>query len=462
MSNYKLTEFILYALLLFSVSYNMKLNNANFLGNSMVKLDDTLIDDFTDDGKIENMDVPSLLAELKTYMKDAEMVMSKIDKYEKLQDNKSINATVNIETEEVNVTVVENVNVEDKETEKKKKSNVLTFTVHDRTYNISNTIDRAPISEILTILNTEIGLLKENYSNITEINQETNKYIRELRELVTSITNKYNLYNLQKNHKIEIMNKKALEHLHLQLEGALLTIKQKMAEEKEEITDYNLKIEEIIDKLPSEEATCHFLLTCGECVADPTCGWCASTNQCVEGNEQSPFKGQCSFYNFNKCSDKSECEDYKTCDDCMADVGCGWCNGLNNKICIRKTDGEKGLCRSTQFYHIWRTENNECPKINLVNYFDYVNDELEKASHEPIPKPVVRLDIPNINEIIELNEDLIDFYDKKKESEGMMKFYEKEYSNTLENLECIEKEENKTLFENKEEQWNANLEQEGK
>jgi hypothetical protein len=439
MSNLYL-NILLFALFLFT--NGIKLNTQNFLGKSMVDLDEILIDDYVEDGIIE--DVPTLLSDLKTFMKEAELVMNKIDKYEnKIKSNESPDNTTP-EPVPVNITVVENNTIILPESTN--STDFLNFRINNRTYEISTSINKAPISEILTILNAEIGFLKDSYSDITETNKETSKYIQELRELVTSITNKYNLYTLEKDHKVEIMNRKALEHLHLQLQSALFAIKQNIEVEKEEITDYNLKIEEIIEKLPNEESGCHLIFNCGECVADSTCGWCASSNRCVEGNEFSPHKGQCSYYSFNKCSEQSDCGTYSTCKDCLADVGCGWCNGLNTKSCIRKTDGEKGLCRSTQFYHIWRSENNQCPKVSLTNYFDYVNKELEAASKEPIPLPVVRIDIPNTREIIDLNEDLIEYFDKKEQSEELIEIYEKEYNNTLENLQCVEKEQNKTII----------------
>jgi hypothetical protein len=535
MSYTNLANLVSLILLLITIN-SIKLKNQNFLGKSLVKLDDILIDDYNSDHSIEKMDVPHLLLDLKNFMKEAEVVMSKIETYESQKQlnelatnitnstdsadieaeldvaieesvvatDESVVATeesvvvteesdgvtevsdsateeadgvtdeaevtteeTDVTTEEVNIAAstnqTEGVNAnetieEARVLDTEDRQEFLTFSINERIYNISSTINRAPISEILTILNTEIGLLKESYGEISETNLATNAYIRELRELVTNITNKYNLYSIQKNHKIEIMNQKALTHLHLQLESALLSLKQNIGNEEQKITDDNLRIEEILDKLPSEDSSCHLLFECGECVAEPTCGWCASSNRCVEGNEFAPHKGECSFYNFNKCSDLSSCEGYTNCTDCLADVGCGWCNGINTKVCIRKTDGEKGLCRSTQFYHIWRTENNECPEFALTNYFDYIGRELEKASHEPIPQPVVRLELPNINEIIELNEDLVDFYDKKKRSEALVKELGKEYDNTLESLECVEREQNKTLFI----EWNKTVEQQGK
>jgi hypothetical protein len=454
--NNKISTLLFIALLLITYTQCIKMNAQSFLGNSMVKLDENLLEDYIEDGDLSAMDVPKLYSELKSFMKEAEVVMSKIEQFEKQKEVPIVeinNDTVVVEGVVETTPVDQSLNTTEPIVEEKEK--VLEFTINDRVYNITNAISRAPISEILTILNSEIGYLKDSYTNITSTGKETSSYIQELRELVTNITNKYNLYNLQKNHKIEIMNRKALDHLHLQLESAILSIQQNIEHEKEEISDYDIKIEEIIERLPSEDSTCQFLLQCGECVADPKCGWCASSNQCVEGNEFAPHKGQCSYYNFNKCSEEANCEDYKSCGDCLADVGCGWCNNLNNKICVRRTDGEQGLCRSSQFYHIWRHENNECPKVTLTNYFDYLNTEIEKVSKE-VPEQVVRIDIPNINEIIELNEDLIDYYGKRRESEQTIELYEEEYNNTLENLECIEKEQNKTIFE---EGWNSTVEQ---
>lgn len=63
--------------------------------------------------------------------------------------------------------------------------------------------------------------------------------------------------------------------------------------------------------------------TCGECVARKTCGWCASSSSCFEGDLGGPFVRNCSFWNFELC--EAGCAELDTCDACILQDGCGFC-----------------------------------------------------------------------------------------------------------------------------------------
>ena len=194
------------------------------------------------------------------------------------------------------------------------------------------------------------------------------------------------------------------------------------------------------------------LNNCDACTGNPYCGWCASSNLCVEGDEHSPKLGQCSYYNYDKCSDKSNCE-YLNCNDCLGDSGCGWCNNVS-PVCIRKNDAESGLCRKDLFYNVWDKDNNKCPDINVFNFLDYINNKLEKSSEIIIQEPDLHLNAPIVDyiekEIDELNEKMIN-------NTLQINTLTKDYENKKKRLKDIEKEEIKMKVMSK---WNDTISKE--
>ena len=90
--------------------------------------------------------------------------------------------------------------------------------------------------------------------------------------------------------------------------------------------------------------------SCGGCTANPKCGYCPGTGQCMLGSVRGPtprwdrdestpvfmhdeqkafmYATNCSSWEFSFCSANS-CQDYKGCGDCLKDQFCGWCPSTN-------------------------------------------------------------------------------------------------------------------------------------
>ncbi|OTF80446.1 hypothetical protein BLA29_001100 [Euroglyphus maynei] len=75
-------------------------------------------------------------------------------------------------------------------------------------------------------------------------------------------------------------------------------------------------------------APCHTRTSCGNCTQG-SCMWCSSQQRCIESNAYSIIYpiGQCMEWTTHphKCSVIS-CSDIQTCDDCMKNPQCGWCD----------------------------------------------------------------------------------------------------------------------------------------
>jgi hypothetical protein len=73
------------------------------------------------------------------------------------------------------------------------------------------------------------------------------------------------------------------------------------------------------------------LHTCISCTAQIGCGWLTDVGSCVNGTSKGPSDRNITeyqrenFWQYGSCRDAS-CEDYPTCNQCMADQLCGWCS----------------------------------------------------------------------------------------------------------------------------------------
>ena len=95
---------------------------------------------------------------------------------------------------------------------------------------------------------------------------------------------------------------------------------------------------------------------CRQCTKDPNCGWCDIKGICQAGDALGPKQGlvgePCSMWSFDTCGG-STCTGLKTCDDCMGDPDCGWCE--DSCSCQSKHPGdpttpEFGECRRGWFH----------------------------------------------------------------------------------------------------------------
>jgi len=92
--------------------------------------------------------------------------------------------------------------------------------------------------------------------------------------------------------------------------------------------------------LNSSGQKCGDLGDCGSCTAEPTCGWCAPNQMCLNGTANGPYNFTCigNAWEFNGCT---PCDRFTDCRECMArDTDCFWCNTANSG---------KGGCRDIGF-----------------------------------------------------------------------------------------------------------------
>merc|ERR1711908_142669 len=85
------------------------------------------------------------------------------------------------------------------------------------------------------------------------------------------------------------------------------------------------------------ETKCARHVICKSCIEDISCGWCATSGLCHEGNVLGSFMANCSMWEFAWCSGEP-CMEHASCDACISDPLCGWCAGTQS--CTEGT--EKG------------------------------------------------------------------------------------------------------------------------
>ena len=71
--------------------------------------------------------------------------------------------------------------------------------------------------------------------------------------------------------------------------------------------------------------------SCGECTAQPGCGWCAERHACMQGGDDGPCASdECSaaLWMAHSCTASGvACGMFSACADCALNDDCGWCGG---------------------------------------------------------------------------------------------------------------------------------------
>merc|ERR1712232_221544 len=77
------------------------------------------------------------------------------------------------------------------------------------------------------------------------------------------------------------------------------------------------------------ETKCARHVICKACTEDISCGWCATSGLCFDGNVLGPTMANCSMWEFAWCSGEP-CLEHASCDSCITDPLCGWCAGTQS------------------------------------------------------------------------------------------------------------------------------------
>jgi len=95
---------------------------------------------------------------------------------------------------------------------------------------------------------------------------------------------------------------------------------------------------------------CSVRTDCSSCVADPKCGWCRSSQTCMNTLDGKVPAGNCSHADFSHLYCKSHtCEQHKNCYECMSDPECGLCAATGACQKGGLTGPETGSCSSWLF-----------------------------------------------------------------------------------------------------------------
>lgn len=80
------------------------------------------------------------------------------------------------------------------------------------------------------------------------------------------------------------------------------------------------------------EKQCNNLKTCNECLKNSSCGWCKESKQCISinNNKKPCYPIQpCKYFSYDTC--ENECNGNTDCTTCLNDItGCYWCAGAKS------------------------------------------------------------------------------------------------------------------------------------
>lgn len=161
--------------------------------------------------------------------------------------------------------------------------------------------------------------------------------------------------------------------LKQQLE-ALRKERQALEDEKRVTNDVNKTVvKDSTSKFCPGE--CRQFTDCGTCVDNPKCGWCRTSQSCMNVVDGGAPVGNCSKADFSHLYCKSEmCEEHRSCRSCMADPDCGRC--ATNGQCGRGdiTGPAQGTCSSWNYAAPLRV-------FNLNIYGRDTNNVTERAAN---------------------------------------------------------------------------------
>jgi hypothetical protein len=281
--------------------------------------------------------------------------------------------------------------------------------------------------ELLKAITDEIIDITQRMNISLKIKKKVFKEIEVIEKLSSNLTKRMDLYDIRTRYQLDALSHSMIMQVEVALVDELMQIQEKIKKQKRDLIEDDIKIENLKNKLPNPNSVCNKLLNCSTCAANPRCGWCESSNQCVDGDKTGPKNGFCPFYNFDKCPHKSDCSSYNTCNQCMQDVGCGWCSdlNLNTHICLNKNEAEKGLCNFNFFHHVWKKNYklSTCPKKSSKNFIDFIKKNLHHSNDfklinkDPLYSPDTGdkfvIKVPDFNDITESLKSLEEILYKK-------------------------------------------------
>jgi hypothetical protein len=303
------------------------------------------------------------------------------------------------------------------------------------------------VSEVRDLLKNIISkvddlITRTSLSN--SLKDDLKNKLHELRTLWEKVFHHYDLVNTRNKYQLDSLSHTLIAQLEGGLIADLVMLQKNIEKQNQKLRQDDIEIEEMKTFLPDPNKICQNLQICSTCVANPQCGWCSSSNSCVEGNQNGPLKSNCPVYDYEKCSDSSDCSTYTKCSECIKNVGCGWCNdmNINTQICLKKSEGEgeNPLCNAAHFHHIWKKEKDlaSCPKVTMRNFIKLV----ESGLHESNIIPSSRDTLYSNYDYDEINETLLKLKNKlnaKIDEQIALDRFLREYKKTNETLIDLKK-----------------------
>lgn len=116
--------------------------------------------------------------------------------------------------------------------------------------------------------------------------------------------------------------------------------------------------------VPQGPTACNMLTDCDSCGAGNNCGWCTTSNTCLDGNDLRSNDGTCTgvtwIFDPTYCPDESAfCAMHNsTCDDCTSQAGCGLCPGMG---CVPGTGDGPVIGGIVTHCDGWTARSSDCP-----------------------------------------------------------------------------------------------------
>lgn len=152
------------------------------------------------------------------------------------------------------------------------------------------------------------------------------------------------------------------------------TISMEIAEIEQEIMRANEELVTVEGAVLLPSDPCDVYAGCEVCTSDPACVWCASTNQCMLGDETGVFGFVCEEFDYESCAVVG-CERIADCSGCVNTPGCGWCG--DTWECMTGSPADSGDCEPT----LWQTgPHSLCPLSTSIGHPQPVDSSLSSPS----------------------------------------------------------------------------------
>lgn len=91
---------------------------------------------------------------------------------------------------------------------------------------------------------------------------------------------------------------------------------------------------------------CGTITDCGACIDASGCGWCDSTDECLDGGFFGPESGDCDDWDWYSwtCDNTDACSTSTTCGECTSRGTCGWCNASDECMTGTSAGPSEGSC----------------------------------------------------------------------------------------------------------------------